>query len=181
MKVIIKCLLTLTLIIFLSVSGYATKLVKGSGEDLSTIHSAYVEIDLSVATSKQKILQYYLELDKKSESRIQFDNDIQDIKTDFVKEFNKIGCPIKIGLDSSVETILRIVVNKVSIEGNHVWCDYIFQQKGSEDPIAIISMDSKNGRYGSFTNLMGDAFRTAGEDLAKFIKKAIKQGYKAEN
>lgn len=175
MKGIIKSLLTLVLITFYSISCYATELIEGSGENLSRIHNAYVELDLSVATSKQKILQYYMDLDKKSESRIRFDNDIQDITADFIKEFNNTNCPIRLGQDRSDDIVLRIVVNRVSIEGNHVWCDYVFQQKDSKDPIAVISMDSENGKFGSFTNLMGDAFRSAAKDLAKFIKKAIKQ------
>lgn len=35
-------------------------------------------------------------------------------------------------------------------------------------------MTSKDGRIGSFTNLMGDAFERAGKDLGKYIKKQLK-------
>lgn len=40
--------------------------------------------------------------------------------------------------------------------------------------LAAIAMSSKDGRIGSFTNLMGDAFERAGKDFGKYSKKMIK-------
>ena len=46
--------------------------------------------------------------------------------------------------------------------------------------LKIVYLQIKDGSWGSFANLMGDAFDLAGEKLAKYIRKAIKEGYVAE-
>ena len=183
MKNLMKCLLlAVGAMILVPAEGNAQKLTTGSGAALSKIKYASVRMDFSQTVIKGKAMKDFLAKDASKEVGYwkEFDEDIKEITADFVKEFNDEECPMVLTTQPDMDVELQIVVKKVSKGGDHVWCDYVFHPKDSDTPLAIITMDSEDGSWGSFTNLMGDAFDLAGEKLAKYIRKAIKKGYVAE-
>lgn len=183
MKNLMKCLLlAVGAMILVPAVGNAQKLTMGSGATLSKIKYASVRMDFSQTVIKGKAMKDFLAKDASKEVGYwkEFDEDIKEITADFVKEFNDEECPMVLTTQPDMDVELQIVVKKVSKGGDHVWCDYVFHPKDSGEPLAIITMDSEDGSWGSFTNLMGDAFDLAGEKLAKYIRKAIKKGYVAE-
>ncbi len=183
MKNLMKCLLlAVGAMILVPAVGNAQKLTMGSGAALSKIKYASVRMDFSQTVIKGKAMKDFLAKDASKEVGYwkEFDEDIKEITADFVKEFNDEECPMVLTTQPDMDVELQIVVKKVSKGGDHVWCDYVFHPKDSDEPLAVITMDSEDGSWGSFTNLMGDAFDLAGEKLAKYIRKAIKKGYVAE-
>lgn len=183
MKNLMKCLLlAVGAMILVPAIADAQKLTMGSGAALSKIKYASVRMDFSQTVIKGKAMKDFLAKDASKEVGYwkEFDEDIKEITADFVKEFNDEECPMVLTTQPDMDVELQIVVKKVSKGGDHVWCDYVFHPKDSDESLAIITMDSEDGSWGSFTNLMGDAFDLAGEKLAKYIRKAIKKGYVAE-
>lgn len=155
----------------------AQELVQGTFDSLNNIHVATVQFDFSQARVEEAPFEDFVGLlafEDGSKFREAFDKDINDILIDFIEEFNDTNCPILLTVSPNPETVLTIKVKEISRKGNAISCDYIISNKPDSNPIAIISMASKNGRVGSFTNLMGDAFERAGKDLGKYLKKQLK-------
>lgn len=106
----------------------------------------------------------------------EFEKDKRDIISDFIEEFNDTNCPILLTVASSPQILMNVKVQQISRKGNCVSCDYVFVAKEDPDnPLLIVSMTAKDGRFGSFTNLMGDAFERAGKNLGKYLKKQLKK------
>ena len=103
-----------------------------------------------------------------------FEREKKEIVGDFIEEFNDVKFPLNITVAPNAPMRMTVVVKEVNRKGNTVRCDYVICSSNGEQ-VAVIDMTSKDGRVGSFTNLMGDAFETAGEDLAKFIKTSLKK------
>lgn len=103
-----------------------------------------------------------------------FENDKRDIIAEFIEEFNDTNSSILLSINPAYETLLTINVKEISRKGNAIACDYVFSCGEGTTPFLTVSMFTKNGRVGSFTNLMGDAFEKAGKNLGKYSKKMLK-------
>lgn len=155
----------------------AQGLIQGSYESLTDTRVVSVELDISHVDIGGQTLQDFIEYKTFEEGEgysKEFDKDIREILGDFIDEFNDTNAPIMLTVASSPKVILTIWVNHINRKGNEVSCQYIFSDRVTDTPMATIAMVSKNGRVGSFTNLMGDAFEKAGKDLGKFSKKMLK-------
>lgn len=161
----------------------AQELVQGTLGSINNIYVATVQFDFSQAKVEEVPLEDFVGLlafEDGSKFREAFDKDINDILIDFIEEFNDTNCQMLLTVSPNSETVLTIKVKKISRKGNSVSCDYIITNKPDSKPIVIISMTSKDGRVGSFTNLMGDAFEKAGKDLGKYLKKQLKDANKKQ-
>lgn len=107
----------------------------------------------------------------------QFDKDARKMLAEFVEEFNDVDAPLMLTVSRNAPLHMTVVVKEVSRKGNIVKCDYVIS-KNRGPQVAVIEMTSKEGRVGSFINLMGDAFEEAGEDMGKFIKRMLKKEQK---
>lgn len=155
----------------------AQELIQGTFDSLNNIHIATVQFDFSQAQVEEAPYEDYVGLlafEDGSKFREAFYKDINDILIDFIEEFNDTNCPILLTVSPNPDTVLTIKVKRISRKGNSVSCDYIISNNPDSNSIVIISMASKDGRVGSFTNLMGDAFEKAGKDLGKYLKKQLK-------
>lgn len=175
-----------TICLLLALSSFfvrAQELVQGTFGSLNNIYVATVQFDFSQAKVEEVPFEDFVGLlafEDGSKFREAFDKDINDILIDFIEEFNDTNCLMLLTVSPNPETVLTIKVKEISRKGNSVSCDYIITNKPDSNPIVIISMASKDGRVGSFTNLMGDAFEKAGKDLGKYLKKQLKDANKKQ-
>lgn len=155
----------------------AQELIQGSFDPLTNVRVASVELDIAHADIGGQTLQDFIEFKTFEEGEgysKEFDKDLREILGDFIDEYNETNAPITLTVSSSPTILLTIRVNHISRKGNEISCHYIFSDRASSVVLAAIAMSSKDGRIGSFTNLMGDAFERAGKDFGKYSKKMIK-------
>lgn len=161
----------------------AQELIQGSYESLIDTRVVSVEFDIAHATIGGQTLQDFIEFKTFEEGEgysKEFDKDLREILGDFIDEYNETNAPITLTVSSSPTILLTIRVNHISRKGNEISCHYIFSDRASGVVLAAIAMSSKDGRIGSFTNLMCDAFERAGKDFGKYSKKMIKAELKKQ-
>jgi len=105
----------------------------------------------------------------------QFKNEMDGVIADFIDEYNDTNCTPILTVSDKPEISMLISIENISRNGNTITANYIFTNKESGNVLVVIQMTAKDGRCGSFTNLMGDAFEEAGRKLGKYIKKNLKQ------
>ena len=69
---------------------------------------------------------------------------------------------------------LTIKVKTVNTKGNEATCEYIFTDTESGKMLLTVTERTREGRIGSFPNLLGDVIREAGGDFGKFMKRYLK-------
>lgn len=69
-------------------------------------------------------------------------------------------------------TIKLITMDK---DGRDNVCHYIFTEKSTGEIIAVVEGKNKGGRFGSFTNLMGDAFEFAGSSFGPWFSRQLRK------
>lgn len=157
--------------------GRAQQVTQGAMSSLMGVHAVTVEYDFSNALVDGMPLNDYIEVSQLTERdnyKQEFEQEKKEIIVDFIEEFNDTNCPILFTISANPAISMLIQVRSISRNGNTVTCDYTFKEKSSGNILAVIRMTSKDGRCGSFTNLMGDVFEEAGKKLGKFIKKNLK-------
>lgn len=155
----------------------AQELVQGSFESLADVRIVSTRWDLSKADIDGQTFEDFIGLKSYEEGKDyhdEFEKDAREILGDFIDEFNDTNSPMALTVSSSPKVILTIQINRINRKGNEVSCNYIFSDKATGKILTVIAMTSKDGRVGSFTNLMGDAFEKAGKDLGKYTKKMLK-------
>lgn len=172
----------LTFLSFSSLLMKAQELQQGSFEPLLSCRVASVQFDFSKTTVEGLPLSDFIENQSYIEGedyRQYFLKAQQEVTGDFIEEFNDTDCPILLTTSKSPSPITMIVkVHEVNRKGNQLNCSYEFYKQDDSIVLCVIGMTSKDGRVGSFTNLMGDAFEKAGKDLGKYMKKQLKQANK---
>lgn len=155
----------------------AQTVTQGSLRTLLGVRAMSVNFDFSKAMVEgvpmKDFIQnmYYV---RGGNSMSEFEKDKREIVADFVEEFNDAEAPLMLTVSQNAKVRMTVVVKEVSRKGNAVKCDYVIRRNNGTQ-VAVIEMTSKDGRIGSFTNLMGDAFETAGENLGKFMKRTLKK------
>lgn len=158
-------------------AGNAQIVTQGSIEAISNDATATVDFDLTRAMVKGQSLEEYIEilsLTKGPHYDERFEFEMRDILGQFINEFNDVNGQIFMTVSDKPTLHMTIAIKQLSPKGNVADCDYVFWKYGIDDPLCVISMNIKEGRFGSFTNLLGDVFRESGEKLAKYLKKQIK-------
>lgn len=155
----------------------AQELVQGNFISLLDTHIITVQFNFSQADIDGLSIEEFIEFktfEKGLDYSHEFNEDKRAIIGDFIEEFNDTNSPIILTVSSNTNIVLIVNVNRISRKGNMVNCNYVFYNKANDEIIASVSMTSKEGRIGSFTNLMGDAFEKAGKRLGKYIKKMLR-------
>ena len=162
----------------------AQELVQGDFLPLLDTHIITVQFNFTQADIDGQSIEDFIEFktfEKGLNYSHEFDKDKRKIISDFIEEFNDTNSPIILTVSSNTNIVLTVNVKRISRKGNMVNCDYVFLNKATDEIIASVSMTSKDGRVGSFTNLMGDAFEKAGRILGKYIKKMLRAEQKKQN
>lgn len=150
----------------------AFTVVDGEGKGIAG--PATLVIDFSDATVEGLPLDGYLAdvgeaADFKSEQREYY--------ADFIKRFNDRCKSVMLTRAADMPLTLRVKVLTINRKGNEASCSYIFT--AGDDLLLSVTERTREGRIGSFTNLVGDVIREAGGDfgsfLSKFLKKKSKQ------
>lgn len=160
-----------------AISAEAQQIKQGSFDALHDCSAATLQYDFSQAMVGEGTLGDYIQLMMHKEGddyATNFYKDIREIVVDFIEEYNDTNSPLVLTISEAPPVSLMISVKRISRNGNELTADYIFSDKSTQNIIVAIEMTAKNGRCGSFTNLMGDAFETAAKRLGKYIKKNLK-------
>lgn len=156
----------------------AQQVTQGSIRALSDVRAVSVEYDFSNAKVEDLPLYDYIQFMGMTEDKEyldDFEKEIKEIIADFIEEFNDTNSPILLAVSENPTVSMTIWPKQISRNGNTINCDYIFKDKSTNKVLANITSTTKNGRIGSFTNLMGDAFEKAGKKLGKYLKKNLKR------
>lgn len=167
----------LMLLLLYLVDAQAQQIKQGSFGALSGVRVATVEYDFSKAMVEAEPLIDFVQttyLVVGDEWLVAFESAQKEVIAEFIEEFNESNCPILLSVSDRPSVVLIISVKQISRNGNTVICDYTFKDKSTGAIILNIAMTAKDGRIGSFTNLMGDAFAEAGKKLGKYMKKNLK-------
>lgn len=101
---------------------------------------------------------------------------------EFIDEFNDNSRQWKICFDETLPTTLVVKIRTIDSEdGGDYTADYAFVNTATGQVIAGVRMTAEGGTYGSFTNLMGDAFEDAGESLARKFTSATRKYKRKHN
>lgn len=174
----------ISIILFLALgimSAKSQEMIQGSFAPLLDYRVATVNLDLSCTDVAGQTIEDFIKFKTYEEGEnypTEFQKDVKSITGDFIDEFNDTNCPLLLTAGYENPLNLTAKVETISRKGNSISCKYIFWQSTIDSPIVIIQLTSKDGRVGSFTNLMGDAFEKAGKDLGKYVKRQLKQAQK---
>lgn len=169
----------LILFMFLSVIGYGQKLISGSLDFLK----GEKELEINFDYSKMLIMNnteedfLYLKTDQKGEEwRVYWNKEVKkSLKFDFVSEFNgKSALHASYKDNPKANYIATVYILTVDSNGK-TGSEVVFTQRGSGTILAKIKLNGNGGRFGTLENLMGDAYKRSGENLAKFLRKSIKK------
>lgn len=162
----------------------AQELLKGSFSPLIGCRAVEVSFDFSNADVEGQALKDYINfkcLEKGDDYAADFEKDKRKIIAGFIGAFNDANSPLLLTISKDAPIILLAKVLNINRKGNAVVFDYVFIDKNSNSEIATVRMSSQDGMIGSFTNLMGDSFEKAGEDLGKYVKKMLRKETKKKN
>lgn len=165
----------------MAMGAMAQTVTQGSLRPLLGVRAMGLKLDYSAARVEGLRLNDYLQdlyYAHGGNYKADFDCAKREMLTEFMKEFNEAGAPFILTISRDVPMCMTVVVKEVNRKGNAVRCEYVIRKRNGEK-VAVVEMVSKDGRIGSFTNLMGDAFEKAGEDLGCFVKRAMKKEKKA--
>lgn len=165
----------------MAMGAMAQTVTQGSLRPLLGVRAMGVKLDFSDTRVEGLRLNDYLQdlyYAHGGNHRADFDRDKREMLSEFMEEFNDAGAPLILTISRDVPMHMTVVVKEVNRKGNAVRCEYVIRKRNGEK-VAVVEMVSKDGRIGSFTNLMGDAFEKAGEDLGRFVRRAMKKERKA--
>lgn len=93
----------------------------------------------------------------------------------FVDEANKRMKNVRLAKKKDAPFLMTIKLITMDKDGRNNVCHYIFTEKLTGNIIAIVEAKNKGGRFGSFTNLMGDAFEYAGSSFGPWFSRQLRK------
>ena len=141
-----------------------------------------VEYDISEATVEGMPLEYSVKSkysDKANPMQFFEDRLKKILVTAFINNVNDKTKLVKLTYGNETSPVkLVIKIRLMSNKGNECVCDYIFVDVATNKVISGIRMKTSEGVFGSFTNLLGDVFREAGEKFGGKLNDALKKASK---
>lgn len=158
----------------------AQKLTEGSLEPVygqTVINCVFDYSQLEAAGMPlQEFIEWKTADDKNGEDfGPKFERGIKSAHMNFMEKANDKLKDVRLAKKEDAAYTLTVKMLTIDKPGRENTCEYVFTQTGSNEPIAIITMNGKGGRFGSFTNLMNDAFKDGGEQFGEFLNKQFKQ------
>lgn len=171
-----RCFFAFLLICGVSLTGRAFTVVDGDGHSLSG--AASLVLDFSGASVGEIPLDEYLSDIGESED---FEYEICKYYSDFINRFNERSRLLMLTRTEGKPFTLTVRVMAVNQKGNEATCEYVFSDTGSGQVLLIVSGRTREGRIGSFSNLVGDVIREAGGDFGSFMSRYLKNKNKSKN
>lgn len=175
-----KIMLLVVSMIVIGATASAQKLTEGSLEPIfgqAVINCVFDYSQLEAAGMPlQEFIEWKTADDKNGEDFApKFDRGIKSAHMNFMEKANDKLKDVRFAKKDNAEYTLTVKMLTIDKPGRENTCEYVFTKTGSTEPVAIITMDGKGGRFGSFTNLMNDAFKDGGEQFGEFLNKQFKQ------
>lgn len=151
----------------------AFTVVDGDGAGLAGTVS--LQIDFSETTVEGISLDEYLDAIGESDD---FEYETRKYYADFIKRFNGRCGQLMLTHIAGKPITLTVKVMNIVRKGNDAICSYVFTETESGRVLLSVSERTREGRVGTFTNLVGDVMREAGGDfgssLSRYLKKKSK-------
>lgn len=93
----------------------------------------------------------------------------------FVDEANKRMKLTRLARKQDAPFLMTIKLITMDKDGRNNVCHYIFTDKNTDQVVAIVEAQNKGGRFGTFTNLMGDAFEYAGSSFGPWFSRQLRK------
>lgn len=148
------------------------------GEGLEGDRLATLVIDFSESEVEGLPLNDYLLDVSQTED---FDYEIRKYYSDFIKRFNDRCKSIMLTRTEGKPLTLTVKVLSINRKGNEALCEYTFTDVASGNKLLVVTERTREGRIGSFSNLVGDVIREAGGDFGRFVTKYLKDKNKKSN
>ncbi|MDE6154290.1 MAG: hypothetical protein K2G21_09140 [Muribaculaceae bacterium] len=148
------------------------------GEGLEGDRLATLVIDFSESEVEGLPLDDFLE---DVNQTLEFKNEISEYYADFIKRFNDRCKSIALTRVAGKPITLTVKVVMINRKGNEALCHYVFSDTATGSELLTESERTREGRIGSFSNLVGDVIREAGGDFGRFITKYLKDKNKKSN
>lgn len=102
--------------------------------------------------------------------------EVPDVIKSFIEEFNDNNDKNFVLTTNSQNARYTLVVRMLTIDkdGRENTCDYLFIDNQNNTVTDGLRLKAKGGHWGSFPNLMGDAFSEVGSKLGKMTSKQLK-------
>ncbi len=148
------------------------------GDGLDGDRLATLVIDFSEAEVEGLPLNEYLDDVSQTED---FEYEIRKYYADFIQRFNDRCKSIMLTRKENRPLTLKVKVLSINRKGNEALCEYTFTDTASGDTLLVVTERTREGRIGSFSNLVGDVIREAGGDFGRFVTKYLKDKNKKSN
>lgn len=153
-------------------------IIEGDLHDIDTVHNIIVDLDMSQCSVEGMTIPEFIEYLKSDNPDIESDytKALIDYKLDFINEANNSLKNRRLRLCNKCDSPIRMTIKIIETtrKGNEILYDYIFSNNTTNETIAIIRVYTKDGRFGDFLNLMGDATREAGEQFGAIYRRFTK-------
>jgi len=157
------------------------KLTSGSLDFLKTAKKVQVQFVYNQATINKKdcsIREYAEMIDSRDEESVgtfmrELDDVCSDHQNDFVALLNEKIPRILFGPGRECNYKLTCYLVRVDPKGQNALFQFVFTDN-QDKTLAVIETMKKGGRWGTFTNLLGDSYRDARDGVANMIRKAAK-------
>lgn len=173
-----KVLFSLFFSLLMAFNASATKLVitEGTLSAIKTDGPVSISINFNDATVDGITLDAYLvDMNQQDE----FAAEINNYYADFIKRFNRDCKLFMLTRSGNRDVELTVNVKTINSKGNEATIDYVFTDMSTGQRLAVLTGTTKEGRFGSFSNLVGDVIREAGGDLGSFVSQNFKSRSKA--
>lgn len=150
-------------------------------EALEIQQEVSVVFDFSQIYIDNQPLQEYLERnkDRNGKKGLTFVSELNtytpEIEDRFISVLNDKFKKLRFTFRTGNPYTLVVVVKEADKSGGENLSDYIFFETSSGKAIGGVSLKAKDGRFGGFTNLFGDAMEDAAGKLASKLKKQFKK------
>lgn len=139
-----------------------------------------VVCDLSEASVEGMPLNTYI-YDKyadKEDPEAYFEEKFSQILNRFVSNANEKLKMVRLSQNADSKVILVIKIRHISSRGNNCVSDYVLIDSQTKEVISGIRMEVGEGVIGSFTNLLGDVFKEAGNKFGGKLNDGLKKAEK---
>ena len=167
-----KIIVSLLFSLMLSVNAAAATFVitEGALNTIPTGNPVSVTINFSDATVDGLALNDFL-VDINHEN--EFAAEINNYYADFITRFNRYCERLMLTRSGDRNIALTVNVKTINRKGNEATIEYVFTDTSTGQRLAVVMGKTKEGRFGSFSNLVGDVIQEAGGNLGQFVSRHL--------
>lgn len=165
-------------LLFSSITLSAQKIVEGNLDFLNQSNQISVHFNLTEAIYAGMSFEEFAKY-KDEGGKWDFQSDIEEVRKEQLMNF--LQCAEKklpnYTFNAKGEGNIKLEVKLVKVDkpGREMVLNYIFSTIRTEKVLAVIEQKGKGGHWGTFCNLLGDAYKETTPCFLSFLKKELKR------